>query len=105
MSPYAAMVAIRTVPCESVRSCGSTRPVAPARTAWAYAVSTSGTLRAMSATPSLCLVTCSAPGAPACTAPLSTKRAEPLVSTYSAWSRKPSSGPRYATQVIPNAVE
>jgi hypothetical protein len=59
----------------------------------------------MSTTPSLCRATCSAPGASGRTAPVSTNLAAPLVRTYSAWSREPVSGPRYATHVMPKAVE
>ena len=42
---------------------------------------------------------------PARTAPVKTNRARPDSSTYAAWSRLPVSGPQYATQRMPNAVE
>ena len=93
VSPYVAMAATRTVPCSSVTSSGSRTTVAPAWRAWAMHLSTSGTSRAMSVTPSPCLRWCSTSGLSGSTAPLTTKRIEPERSTNDLWSRLPFSGP------------
>ncbi len=54
VSPYVAIAAVRTVPCSSDSSCGSTRTVAPCARACAMQRSTSGTSIGRSTTPSPC---------------------------------------------------
>ena len=76
-----AMAAIRTVPCSSDSSCGSSRTVAPCARACAMHRSTSGTSRAMSTMPSPCARWWSTTGLVGSTAPFSTKRAAPERST------------------------
>jgi hypothetical protein len=65
----------------------------PALRAWAMHLSTSGTSSAMSTTPSPCRRWWSASGLSGSTAPLTTNRIEPDLSTNDLWSRLPFSGP------------
>lgn len=95
--PYVAIAARTTVPCSSFISYGSSTERAPCSIAYAYALRASGTSMARSITPSPCSATCSARKWPQVVAGLMTevrtKRAEPLVRTYEAVSRRPFSGP------------
>jgi len=72
---------VRTVPCSSVTSCGSSRIVAPTDRAWSMHLSTSGTSRARSTTPSPCRRWWSRIGLSGVTPPVKTNRALPDRST------------------------
>ena len=103
--PNVAIAAVTTLPYSSSATAGVASEVAPADIACSYAVSASGTVIARSTTPSPCSRTCAPTQVPECASPVTRNRADPASRTYSARSRQPVSGPRYATQRIPNAVE
>ena len=87
------MAAMRTEPCSSLTVSGSWSTVAPARRACSMQRSTSGTSSEMSTTPSPCFAWWAMSGLSGLTAPLSTNRIEPDLSTNALWSRVPFSGP------------
>ena len=63
----------------------------------------SSTQRAISRTPSPCLLTCAAIGLSSASGVVSTRRTLSCCRTYDARSRMPVSGPAYATSEKPNA--
>ena len=88
MSPYVAMAAIRTVPCSSldvVRLDQAGRALRDG--VRVRGVDVRHLQRDVGDAVAVLGDVLGAVGVPARTAPVSTNRAEPLVSTYSAWSR------------------
>ena len=104
VSPYAAMLAMRTEPWSPVRSWGSATLRAPRSTAAAWARSVSGTERAIVRTPSPWTAWWRAISVSERSAPVSTKRMRPCSRTCETRSRRPVSRPAKATGRKPKAL-